>query len=90
MRSGQHGAAELVYSRAIGLAPSAPALYANRSLARTKLHKPWEAVQDARMATQLSPQWAKGHARLGAGASRVAGTVNGVVTSVCTPQTHSS
>lgn len=75
MRSGQHGAAELVYSRAISLAPNTPALFANRSLARTKLHKPWEAVQDARMATQLSPQWAKGHARLGSGAS-AEGTVN--------------
>jgi hypothetical protein len=68
MARGQEQAAEMVYTRALSLSPGNPALLANRALARQRLGKPWEAVQDARQCVAVSPQWSKGHARLGSGA----------------------
>jgi hypothetical protein len=70
MARGQEQAAEMVYTRALSLSPGNPALLANRALARQRLGKPWEAVQDARQCVAVSPQWSKGHARLGSGAWR--------------------
>ena len=58
-------AAEAVqlYTQALAGAPKEAALYANRSAGYLALGAKIEAYHDAKKATQLSPEWAKGYYR---------------------------
>ena len=68
LRAGNLDQAIQRYSDAINLCPSGPnshTYYANRAAAYTKQHAYEKAVEDAKQATKIKPDWAKAYNRLG-------------------------
>src|SRR5208282_994146 len=62
-------AARAEYSTALALDPSDPAHRGNRSHARLEAGDAVGALEDAEAVVSASPQWARGHGRLGAALS---------------------
>ncbi|XP_026543588.1 LON peptidase N-terminal domain and RING finger protein 3 isoform X1 [Notechis scutatus] len=64
-KEGRLQAALEKYDQALRLAPSDHLLYCNRSQINSTLKCYEEALQDAKIACELQPYWAKGHVRKG-------------------------
>ncbi|KAL3866913.1 hypothetical protein ACJMK2_044162 [Sinanodonta woodiana] len=65
VKSGNYGEAVLHYSHGIKLEPGNHLLYSNRSLAFLKLQQYYLALEDAKLAIKLQPNWPKGFFRKG-------------------------
>mmetsp|Transcript_24067 Transcript_24067/g.37760 ORF Transcript_24067/g.37760 Transcript_24067/m.37760 type:complete len:141 (-) Transcript_24067:1912-2334(-) len=65
IHSKNFSAAAEFYSEAIKISPKEKELFTNRAVALMGLAKFDWAMEDAKRATELDPDWAKGHYRLG-------------------------
>ena len=59
IESGDFQKAVRLYSEALALDPQNHVLYSNRSAAYVKVQEYQKALQDARKAKELNPQWSK-------------------------------
>eukprot|EP01006_Ploeotia_vitrea_P051941 TRINITY_DN67620_c1_g11_i1.p1 TRINITY_DN67620_c1_g11~~TRINITY_DN67620_c1_g11_i1.p1 ORF type:complete len:574 (-),score=54.36 TRINITY_DN67620_c1_g11_i1:200-1921(-) len=53
-----------LYTKAIATVPNNPAYYGNRAAAWLMLRQYWECIKDCRQATELDPNYTRGHVRL--------------------------
>ncbi|OAE25144.1 hypothetical protein AXG93_3217s1610 [Marchantia polymorpha subsp. ruderalis] len=61
---GNYGEAVEYFTSAIFLAPLSESLYSKRSASNAFLHNYQEALEDAKIALELNPDWAEGYLRL--------------------------
>lgn len=70
MKDKKYEEAILHYTQAIKMAPLNFTLYSNRSLAFSKVHQYYLAMEDANETIKLSPEWPKVSLILGLSGSR--------------------